>query len=130
MSLQFSIQPCLSMYHAAIPEATCKASGSPLRAVRAARAPKRGVRTNHSFVFQIEIPIVNSDTCQEAYTPLKKKVTKDMICAGEKEGKRRTQQLYTHCEPGVDTDSGDGNGRAEGEGREEVGEYRTFAIPS
>ncbi|XP_028731026.1 mannan-binding lectin serine protease 1 isoform X1 [Peromyscus leucopus] len=37
-------------------------------------------------LMEIEIPIVNSDTCQEAYVPLKKKVTKDMICAGEKEG--------------------------------------------
>ncbi|XP_076404745.1 mannan-binding lectin serine protease 1 isoform X3 [Peromyscus maniculatus bairdii] len=37
-------------------------------------------------LMEIEIPIVNSDTCQEAYAPLKKKVTKDMICAGEKEG--------------------------------------------
>ncbi|XP_036059400.1 LOW QUALITY PROTEIN: mannan-binding lectin serine protease 1 [Onychomys torridus] len=37
-------------------------------------------------LMEIEIPIVNSDTCQEAYAPLKKKVTEDMICAGEKEG--------------------------------------------
>ncbi|XP_075823848.1 mannan-binding lectin serine protease 1 isoform X3 [Microtus pennsylvanicus] len=37
-------------------------------------------------LMEIEIPIVNYDTCQEAYAPLKKKVTKDMICAGEKEG--------------------------------------------
>ncbi|XP_021040096.1 mannan-binding lectin serine protease 1 isoform X2 [Mus caroli] len=37
-------------------------------------------------LMEIEIPIVNYDTCQEAYTPLKKKVTNDMICAGEKEG--------------------------------------------
>lgn len=42
-------------------------------------------------MFQIEIPIVNYDTCQEAYAPLKKKVTKDMICAGEKEGKKLTK---------------------------------------
>ncbi|XP_052014699.1 mannan-binding lectin serine protease 1 isoform X2 [Apodemus sylvaticus] len=37
-------------------------------------------------LMEIEIPIVNDDTCQEAYTPLGKKVTKDMICAGEREG--------------------------------------------
>ncbi|GAB1300154.1 Mannan-binding lectin serine protease 1 [Apodemus speciosus] len=37
-------------------------------------------------LMEIEIPIVNYDTCQEAYTPLRKKVTKDMICAGEREG--------------------------------------------
>ncbi|XP_038200783.1 mannan-binding lectin serine protease 1 isoform X3 [Arvicola amphibius] len=36
-------------------------------------------------LMEIEIPIVSYDTCQEAYAPLKK-VTKDMICAGEKEG--------------------------------------------
>lgn len=47
--------------------------------------------TSDSLVLQIEIPIVNSDTCQEAYAPLKKKVTKDMICAGEKEGKKLTE---------------------------------------
>ncbi|CAH6792214.1 Masp1 [Phodopus roborovskii] len=44
------------------------------------------VGTYDSLVFQIEIPTVNHDTCQKAYTPLKKRVTKDMICAGEKEG--------------------------------------------
>ncbi|XP_051047179.1 mannan-binding lectin serine protease 1 isoform X2 [Phodopus roborovskii] len=37
-------------------------------------------------LMEIEIPTVNHDTCQKAYTPLKKRVTKDMICAGEKEG--------------------------------------------
>lgn len=37
-------------------------------------------------LMEIEIPIVNYHTCQEAYTPLGKKVTQDMICAGEKEG--------------------------------------------
>lgn len=37
-------------------------------------------------LMEIEIPTVNHDTCQKAYTPLKKKVTNDMICAGEKEG--------------------------------------------
>ncbi|EHB12500.1 Mannan-binding lectin serine protease 1 [Heterocephalus glaber] len=42
--------------------------------------------TNASVVFQIEIPIVEHRTCKEAYAPLKKKVTEDMICAGEKEG--------------------------------------------
>jgi mannan-binding lectin serine protease 1 len=42
--------------------------------------------THGSLVFQIEIPIVNHRTCQKAYAPSKKKVTNDMICAGEKEG--------------------------------------------
>ncbi|EGV96080.1 Mannan-binding lectin serine protease 1 [Cricetulus griseus] len=51
-----------------------------------ARSLNLGVGTNDSLVFQIEIPTVNHDTCQKAYTPLKKKVTKDMICAGEREG--------------------------------------------
>ncbi|XP_012645082.1 mannan-binding lectin serine protease 1 isoform X3 [Microcebus murinus] len=37
-------------------------------------------------LMEIEIPIVDHHTCQEAYTPLKRKVTRDMICAGEKEG--------------------------------------------
>ncbi|XP_047421264.1 mannan-binding lectin serine protease 1 isoform X2 [Sciurus carolinensis] len=37
-------------------------------------------------LMEIEIPIVDHHTCQEAYAPLKKNVTKDMICAGEKEG--------------------------------------------
>lgn len=92
MGLLFSIQPCLYLYYTAVPETTCKVARGPLRAVRIARAPQPGVRTNHSFVFQIEIPIVNDDTCQEAYTPLGKKVTKDMICAGEREGKTRTRQ--------------------------------------
>lgn len=37
-------------------------------------------------LMEIEVPIVNHHTCQEAYAPLKKKVTRDMICAGFKEG--------------------------------------------
>ncbi|KAM8771134.1 mannan-binding lectin serine protease 1 isoform 3-T3 [Rhynchonycteris naso] len=37
-------------------------------------------------LMEIEIPIVDHHTCQEAYSPLKKNVTRDMICAGEKEG--------------------------------------------
>ncbi|XP_006156799.1 mannan-binding lectin serine protease 1 isoform X1 [Tupaia chinensis] len=37
-------------------------------------------------LMEIEIPIVDHNTCQEAYASLKKKVSKDMICAGEKEG--------------------------------------------
>ncbi|XP_012927622.2 mannan-binding lectin serine protease 1 isoform X2 [Heterocephalus glaber] len=37
-------------------------------------------------LMEIEIPIVEHRTCKEAYAPLKKKVTEDMICAGEKEG--------------------------------------------
>lgn len=42
---------------------------------------------NPGLVFQIEIPIVEHGVCQEAYASLKRKVTRDMICAGEKEGK-------------------------------------------
>nr|XP_012326287.1 mannan-binding lectin serine protease 1 isoform X4 [Aotus nancymaae] len=37
-------------------------------------------------LMEIEIPTVDHGTCQKAYAPLKKKVTVDMICAGEKEG--------------------------------------------
>ncbi|ELK00795.1 Mannan-binding lectin serine protease 1 [Pteropus alecto] len=37
-------------------------------------------------LMEIEIPIVDHRTCGEAYAPLKKKITRDMICAGEKEG--------------------------------------------
>ncbi|XP_037694503.1 mannan-binding lectin serine protease 1 isoform X3 [Choloepus didactylus] len=37
-------------------------------------------------LMEIEIPIVDHSTCQKAYASLKKKVTEDMICAGEKEG--------------------------------------------
>ncbi|XP_005201541.1 mannan-binding lectin serine protease 1 isoform X2 [Bos indicus] len=39
-------------------------------------------------LMEIEIPIVDHHICREAYAPLKKKVTRDMICAGEKEGGR------------------------------------------
>lgn len=60
-----------------------------LGGVRAARTPQPGVGTDDDLVFQIEIPIVDHRTCQEAYAPLKKKVTRDMICAGFKEGKSR-----------------------------------------
>ncbi|XP_057594580.1 mannan-binding lectin serine protease 1 isoform X2 [Hippopotamus amphibius kiboko] len=35
---------------------------------------------------KIEIPIVDHRICQEAYAPLRKTVTRDMICAGETEG--------------------------------------------
>ncbi|EPY78127.1 mannan-binding lectin serine protease 1 precursor [Camelus ferus] len=48
-------------------------------------------------LMEIEIPIVDHRTCQEAYAPLKKNVTRDMICAGEKEG-------------GMDACSGDSGG--------------------
>ncbi|XP_075412306.1 mannan-binding lectin serine protease 1 isoform X2 [Tenrec ecaudatus] len=37
-------------------------------------------------LMEIEIPIVDHRTCQKAYAKLKKNVTPDMICAGEKEG--------------------------------------------
>ncbi|XP_060054513.1 mannan-binding lectin serine protease 1 isoform X3 [Erinaceus europaeus] len=36
-------------------------------------------------LMEIEIPIVEHGVCQEAYASLKRKVTRDMICAGEKE---------------------------------------------
>nr|XP_035922611.1 mannan-binding lectin serine protease 1 isoform X5 [Halichoerus grypus] len=36
-------------------------------------------------LMEIEIPVVDHRTCLEAYAPLKRKVTRDMICAGEKE---------------------------------------------
>nr|XP_020725731.1 mannan-binding lectin serine protease 1 isoform X3 [Odocoileus virginianus texanus] len=39
-------------------------------------------------LMEIEIPIVDYRICREAYALLKKKVTRDMICAGEKEGGR------------------------------------------
>uniref|UniRef100_A0A8C6DCY4 Complement C1s subcomponent n=1 Tax=Moschus moschiferus TaxID=68415 RepID=A0A8C6DCY4_MOSMO len=39
-------------------------------------------------LMEIEIPVVDYHICREAYAPLKKKVTRDMICAGEKEGGR------------------------------------------
>lgn len=66
-------------------------SWRPVRSCQTARSSQPGVGTKDSLMFQIEIPIVNYDTCQEAYAPLKKKVTKDMICAGEKEGKKLTK---------------------------------------
>lgn len=37
-------------------------------------------------LMEIEIPIVDHHTCQKAYAPTKKNVTRDMICAGYKEG--------------------------------------------
>ncbi|XP_026245176.2 mannan-binding lectin serine protease 1 isoform X2 [Urocitellus parryii] len=37
-------------------------------------------------LMEIEIPIVNHHTCKENYAQRKKIVTKDMLCAGEKEG--------------------------------------------
>ncbi|XP_057594581.1 mannan-binding lectin serine protease 1 isoform X3 [Hippopotamus amphibius kiboko] len=37
-------------------------------------------------LMEIEIPIVDHRICQEAYAPLRKTVTRDMICAGETEG--------------------------------------------
>lgn len=100
------------------------------------------MRANHSFVFQIEIPIVNHDTCQEAYIPLRKKVTKDMICAGEKEGKTRTHMVnlgWTQTAGvGVGEEKWGGRGRRKGKGREKesdggekrLGKYRTFGTSS
>ncbi|KAM9582708.1 mannan-binding lectin serine protease 1-like [Trichechus inunguis] len=37
-------------------------------------------------LMEIEIPIVDHRTCKDAYAQARKKVTEDMICAGEKEG--------------------------------------------
>uniref|UniRef100_K7F2C2 MBL associated serine protease 1 n=1 Tax=Pelodiscus sinensis TaxID=13735 RepID=K7F2C2_PELSI len=37
-------------------------------------------------LMEIEIPLMDHALCREAYARLKKKVTDDMICAGEKEG--------------------------------------------
>ncbi|XP_016083477.1 mannan-binding lectin serine protease 1 isoform X2 [Ornithorhynchus anatinus] len=37
-------------------------------------------------LMEIEVPIVDHNTCQEAYATLQRKVSEDMICAGEKEG--------------------------------------------
>ncbi|XP_005876335.1 PREDICTED: mannan-binding lectin serine protease 1 isoform X2 [Myotis brandtii] len=47
---------------------------------------KQFLRRFPETLMEIEIPIVDHRTCQEAYAPLKKKVTRDMICAGFKEG--------------------------------------------
>lgn len=91
MSPQFSTPLCLYLYHAAVPEREYKVAGGLLGSCQTARSSQPEVGTNDSLMFQIEIPIVNYDTCQEAYAPLKKKVTKDMICAGEKEGKKLTE---------------------------------------
>lgn len=63
-----------------------------LRQILASSRPQksRALWTNDSVVPQIEIPLVDHHTCKEAYVPLKKKVTEDMICAGEKEGASRS----------------------------------------
>lgn len=52
---------------------------------------------DHYFpIFQVEIPIVNHHICQEAYAQINKKVTRDMICAGEKEGESMGCKGGTH----------------------------------
>ena len=56
--------------------------------------------TDNGLVFQIEIPIVDYHICREAYAPLKKKVTRDMICAGEKEGESRCLPTAGRHQPG------------------------------
>lgn len=73
--------------------------GASSRGVRTAGTSQPRVETNDGPVFQIEIPIVDHRTCQEAYAPLKRKVTRDMICAGEKEGKSRGRCTTGHHQP-------------------------------
>ena len=51
-------------------------------------------------MFQIEIPIVDHQTCQKAYAPVKRNVTRDMICAGDKEGESRGWHIIGHHQPG------------------------------
>lgn len=82
-----SVSPHL--YYRAISEARSKADPGFSR-----KGTERGMGcqklgTDNGLVFQIEIPIVDYHICREAYAPLKKKVTRDMICAGEKEGESR-----------------------------------------
>ena len=79
----------LHLYYRAISEARSKADPGFSR-----KGTERGMGcqklgTDNGLVFQIEIPIVDYHICREAYAPLKKKVTRDMICAGEKEGESR-----------------------------------------
>ncbi|XP_067594475.1 mannan-binding lectin serine protease 1 isoform X2 [Pseudorca crassidens] len=68
-------------------------------------------------LMEIEIPVVDHRICQEAYTPLKKKVTRDMICAGEKEGKSGGQRTTGHHQPGRGAEPGSGRTGDLGAGR-------------
>ncbi|XP_034638572.1 mannan-binding lectin serine protease 1 isoform X2 [Trachemys scripta elegans] len=47
---------------------------------------KEFLKKRPEALMEIEIPLTDHALCQEAYGRLKKKVTDDMICAGEKEG--------------------------------------------
>ena len=73
--------------------------------------------TDSGLVFQIEIPVVDHRICQEAYTPLKRKVTRDMICAGEKEGKSRGRRTTGHHQSGRGAEPGSGRTGDLGAGR-------------
>ncbi|XP_029070291.1 mannan-binding lectin serine protease 1 isoform X3 [Monodon monoceros] len=68
-------------------------------------------------LMEIEIPVVDHRICQEAYTPLKKKVTRDMICAGEKEGKSGGRRTTGHYQPGRGAEPGSGRTGDLGAGR-------------
>ncbi|KAM7160699.1 mannan-binding lectin serine protease 1 isoform 1-T1 [Macrochelys suwanniensis] len=47
---------------------------------------KQFLQKRPEALMEIEIPLTDHAMCQEAYARLQKKVTDDMICAGEKEG--------------------------------------------
>ena len=87
-----------------------------------------GLGTDNGLVFQIEIPIVDYHICREAYAPLKKKVTRDMICAGEKEGESRSLPTAGCHQPGRGTKPSKGRpadlgaGRLNRKGRNEAGD--------
>lgn len=76
-----------------------------------------GLGTDNGLVFQIEIPIVDHHICREAYAPLKKKVTRDMICAGEKEGESRRLPTAGRHQPGRGTTPSKGGPADLGAGR-------------
>uniref|UniRef100_A0A8C2NKJ6 Complement C1s subcomponent n=1 Tax=Capra hircus TaxID=9925 RepID=A0A8C2NKJ6_CAPHI len=79
-------------------------------------------------LMEIEIPIVDYHICREAYAPLKKKVTRDMICAGEKEGESRSLPTAGCHQPGRGTKPSKGRpadlgaGRLNRKGRNEAGD--------
>ncbi|KAM6160967.1 mannan-binding lectin serine protease 1-like [Erethizon dorsatum] len=75
----------LHLYHRAVSEPTSKVEPGQLQDSEVQGSSAR-LETDDCVVFQIEIPLVDHRTCKEAYAPLKRKVTEDMICAGEKEG--------------------------------------------
>ncbi|XP_043848958.1 mannan-binding lectin serine protease 1 isoform X3 [Dromiciops gliroides] len=37
-------------------------------------------------LMEIEVPIANQEACHEAYAQINRKITRDMVCAGEREG--------------------------------------------